>query len=54
MADESVKLTIRIPADLHAALAELAKLDVRSLNAEIAVLLREAVERRRAAAPRAQ
>jgi hypothetical protein len=37
-----VRLTLRLPADLHAALQALAKRDDRSLNREIVALLREA------------
>lgn len=41
------KLTIRIPATLHEQLVQIAQEDVRSLNAEIIVLLQEAIETRR-------
>ena len=37
------RITLRLPADVHAAVAQLADQDVRSLNAEILVLLREAI-----------
>lgn len=40
------KITVRMPSDLHEKLAQLAQTDTRSLNAEILVLLREAVEQR--------
>lgn len=40
------KLTIRIPTDLHEQIIQLSKDDSRSLNAEILVLLREAVRSR--------
>jgi hypothetical protein len=43
---EEKKLTIRIPGDLHTKLSEAAKTDTRSLNAEIIVLLKEALEAR--------
>jgi hypothetical protein len=41
------KLTIRIPSDLHAELVKLAKEDARSLNSEVLVLLREALQARK-------
>lgn len=41
------KLTIRIPQDIHEKLTQLAQQDTRSLNAEIIVLLKEAIERRK-------
>lgn len=44
--DTDKKITVRMPADLHERLVELADADTRSLNAEILVLLREAIERR--------
>lgn len=40
------KITIRIPAELHAALVKAAQEDARSLNAEILVLLRTALQTR--------
>lgn len=40
------KLTIRIPEDLHDALVRVARQDARSLNAEIIVLLRAALDTR--------
>lgn len=40
------KLTIRIPEELHEKLTHLAQKDTRSLNAELIVLLKEAVEQR--------
>lgn len=46
MTAEQTKLTIRIPSGLHSDLVALAKDDARSLNAEIVVLLKEAIERR--------
>ncbi len=46
--DEEKRITLRLPGDVHAAIAELADQDVRSLNAEILVLLREAIGARRA------
>jgi hypothetical protein len=45
-ADEK-KVTIRIPTTLHEQLVTLAKQDARSLNAEILVLLQEAMAARR-------
>jgi hypothetical protein len=47
MEDEK-KITIRIPNDLHERLVKVAEKDVRSLNSEIVVLLREALENRSA------
>ncbi len=47
---EEKRITLRLPEDVHAAIADLAKQDVRSLNAEILVLLREAVAARLQAA----
>lgn len=44
--DAEKKITIRIPDDLHQRLVETAKSDTRSLNAEIIVLLKEALEAR--------
>lgn len=44
--DNPVKMTIRIPDDLHTALVAAANDDTRSLNAEIIVLLREALKAR--------
>lgn len=38
-----IPLTVRLPEDLHAALLERSHLDARSLNGEIAFLLREAL-----------
>ncbi len=40
------KITIRIPDELHQALKAQAEKDMRSLNSEIVVLLREAVSER--------
>jgi hypothetical protein len=42
MSDE-VKTQLRLPAEMHAEIKRLADEDVRSLNAEIVVLLREAL-----------
>jgi hypothetical protein len=42
-----VKVTIRLPAGLHAQLVDVAQLDQRSMNREIIVLLEEALEKRR-------
>ena len=47
---EEKRITLRLPEEVHAAIAELARQDVRSLNAEILVLLREAVAARLQAA----
>ena len=38
-----IPLTVRLPEELHAALVERAQVDSRSLNGEIAFLLREAL-----------
>lgn len=43
-----VKLTLRIPEDLHAKLVALADADQRSLNGEIAWLLARSTEQREA------
>jgi predicted HicB family RNase H-like nuclease len=43
--NEQKKITIRVPADIHAALVALAKQDQRSLNAEIVVALRAFIEK---------
>lgn len=41
---QGVKIfTLRLPEELHATLAKLAEEDLRSLHAEILVLLKEAV-----------
>jgi len=47
MANERKALLIRLPEDLHEALRQLASADLRSVNAEIEYLLREAIMRRR-------
>lgn len=44
MAD--VKTNLRLPEELYEAIKRLAAKDVRSINAQITVLLKEAVERR--------
>lgn len=44
---EEKRITLRLPAELHADIEELAQEDLRSLNAEIVVLLREAVAARK-------
>ena len=44
---EEVKQTVRFEEDVHKAVRELADGDRRSFNAEVNVLLREAVEARR-------
>lgn len=45
-AGEEKKVTIRIPKELHGRLVKAAEQDARSLNAEIIVLLRAALETR--------
>ena len=40
---QEIRLTLRLPPDLHAALQELARRDDRSLNRQIVALLRQAV-----------
>ena len=44
---EEVKTNIRIPAELYEQVKELAVEDLRSINAEIVALVREAVAARR-------
>ncbi len=39
-----VRITLRLPADLHTALQTLARADDRSLNREIVALLRDAAQ----------
>jgi hypothetical protein len=46
MSDE-VKTQLRIPAEMHEAIKRLADEELRSLNAQILTLLREALSRRR-------
>ena len=41
---KEIRITLRLPADLHAALQQMAKADDRSLNREIVALLRTAAE----------
>ena len=41
--DEEVRLTIRLPADLHRRLTELARREHRSLNGEMIALLEQAI-----------
>jgi predicted HicB family RNase H-like nuclease len=41
----TVKLTLRVPEDLHARLAAAAKADQRSLNGEVLWLLTAALDR---------
>ncbi len=48
MADTEKRLLLRLPAELHQEVTDLAEQDLRSLNAEILVLLREAIEARHA------
>ncbi len=45
---EEKRITLRLPADVHTAVSEMADTDLRSVNAEIVILLREAIEARRA------
>ena len=47
MAD--VKTNVRLPEELYEAIKRLAEKDLRSINAQITVLLREAVDQRAAA-----
>jgi hypothetical protein len=46
MSDE-VKTQLRIPAEMHETIRRLADQELRSLNAQILILLREALSRRR-------
>jgi hypothetical protein len=46
MATSDVKTNIRLPGELYTQIKELADRDLRSVNAQMIVLLREAVERR--------
>lgn len=46
MAEAIIRLVLRLPSDLHAALAAWAKDEDRSLNAQIVRVLRQAVESR--------
>ncbi|WP_083904527.1 Arc family DNA-binding protein [Nocardiopsis kunsanensis] len=50
--DEEKRVTVRIPADLHARVAAQAKADRRSLNSEILYLLEAGLARTDAAADR--
>lgn len=50
MSQETVRITIRIPAQVHASVADLAKGDDRSLNWEIVNLLQKGVAVRESAA----
>lgn len=50
MNQDTVRITIRIPAEVHASVAELAKGDDRSLNWEIVNLLQRGVAVRQSAA----
>lgn len=43
MAEVVIRLLLRLPRDLHDALAEWARADERSLNSQIVYLLRRAV-----------
>jgi hypothetical protein len=44
---EEIRVTLRLPADAHDALTEIAKRETRSLNSQIVHMLRESIERRR-------
>lgn len=44
---DQIRITLRLPEDLHQAISELAKRDLRSLNAEIVTLLRLALEEKK-------
>ena len=44
---EEKRITLRLPAELHAEIETLAESDLRSLNAEIIILLREAIAARK-------
>jgi len=50
MAETEKRLLLRLPAELHQELTDEAEADLRSLNAEILVLLREALTARKAQA----
>lgn len=41
---DQIRITLRLPEELHQMIAELARRDLRSLNAEIVTLLRRAIE----------
>jgi hypothetical protein len=43
MENTTINLTLRIPVDLHAALAEMAKAEDRSINSQVIHLLRRSV-----------
>jgi hypothetical protein len=43
---DDVKTQLRLPPELHAAVKALAEKELRSFNAQIQVLLREAIEAR--------
>lgn len=43
-AADDIAISFRIPRELHGRLVEMAKRDMRSLNAQMVVLLRRAVE----------
>jgi len=47
MTDTEKRLLLRLPVELHQELTDLAEQDLRSLNAEILVLLREAIAARK-------
>jgi hypothetical protein len=47
MSDGEVKTQLRIPAELHEEVKRLAEQELRSFNAQILTLLREALETRK-------
>lgn len=49
MADGTKTLFIRVPADLHAALAQLAAAERRSLTAQVEIMLAKLLDERTAA-----
>ncbi len=46
--DDVIAFTVRLPRDLHAAIAQIARDELRSVNNQVIVLLREAVHARAA------
>ncbi len=49
---KDIRITFRLPEDVHDAVQKLASQDVRSLNGELLVLLREALQARKQQAPK--
>ena len=49
--ERHVKLTLRIPDDLHGRIVDLAKRERRSLNSEITILLENALGQRESGRP---